>query len=99
RVQGLLLPDYQGTAVWTSLGAMAIDVALRADPERGLRWLRGHLDVVERDGTVWEVLDGTLQPYRGRLGLWRADEAMLWGALLADLARRAAGTAEAAERP
>jgi hypothetical protein len=99
RVQGLLLPDYQGTAVWTSLGAMAIDVALRADPERGLRWLRGHLDVIERDGTVWEVLDETLAPYRGRLGLWRADEAMLWGALLADLARRAAGTAEAAERP
>lgn len=87
-VQRLFVPDYQGTAIWTSLGAMAIDVALRVDPGRGERWLRGHLDVVERDGTMWEVLDDDLRPYRGRLGLWRADEAMLWGALLLDLLRR-----------
>ena len=82
------MPDYQGTAIWTSLGAMATEVALRVDPERGRRWLRGHIEVVERDGTMWEVLDGTLWPYRGRLGLWRADEAMLWGALFLDLLRR-----------
>ena len=37
---------------------------------------------------MWEVLDAGLRPYRGRLGLWRADEAMLWGALLLDLLRR-----------
>ncbi len=88
RVQRVFVPDYQGTATWTSLGAMATDVALRVDPPRGERWLRGHLDVVERDGTMWEVLDADLRPYRGRLGLWRADEAMLWGALLLDLLRR-----------
>jgi hypothetical protein len=87
-VQRLFVPDYQGTATWTSLGAMATDVALRVDPPRGRRWLRGHLDVVERDGTMWEVLDDDLRPYRGRLGLWRADEAMLWGALFLDLLRR-----------
>jgi hypothetical protein len=86
RVQRLFVPDYQGTTVWTSLGAMATDVALRVDPPRGRRWLRGHLDVIERDGTVWEVLDDSLAPYRGRLGLWRADEGMLWSALFADLA-------------
>ncbi len=89
RVQRLFVPDYQGTAIWTSLGAMATEVALRADPPRGERWLGGHLGVVERDGTVWEVLDGALAPYRGRLGIWRADEAMLWGAILLDLARQA----------
>jgi hypothetical protein len=88
RVQQLFVPDYQGTAIWTSLGAMAVDVALRVDPVRGERWLRGHLDVIERDGTMWEVLDGDLRPYRGRFGLWRADEAMLWGALFLDLLRR-----------
>jgi hypothetical protein len=87
-VQRLFVPDYQGTAIWTSLGAMACEVALRVDPPRGERWLRGHLEVVERDGTMWEVLDDALQPYRGRFGLWRADEAMLWGALLLDLAAR-----------
>ena len=88
RVQRLFVPDYQDTATWTSLGAMATEVALRVDPERGTRWLHGHLEIVERDGTMWEVLDGALQPYRGRLGLWRADEAMLWGALFLDLPRR-----------
>jgi hypothetical protein len=87
-VQHVFVPDYQGTAIWVSLGAMAVEVALRVDPPRGERWLRGHLDVLERDGTAWEVLDDDLQPYRGRLGLWRSDEAMLWGALLLDLVRR-----------
>jgi hypothetical protein len=67
---------------------MAIDVALRVDPERGERWLRGHVAVVERDGTLWEVLDDAGRPYRGRLGLWRADEAMLWAALFLDVLRR-----------
>ena len=37
---------------------------------------------------MWEVLDKSLRPYRGRFGLWRADEAMLWGALFLDLLRR-----------
>jgi hypothetical protein len=88
RVQRLFVPDYQGTATWTSLGAMATAVALRADPPRGERWLRGHVEVIERDGTMWEVLDADLRPYRGRFGIWRADEAMLWGALVLDLLRR-----------
>jgi hypothetical protein len=87
-VQRLFVPDYQGTATWTSLGAMAIDVATRVDPAAGARWLRGHLEVIERDGTMWEVLDDDMRPYRGRLGLWRADEAMRWGALFLDLLRR-----------
>jgi hypothetical protein len=87
-LQRAFVPDYQGTATWTSLGAMATAVALRVEPERGERWLRGHLEIVERDGTMWEVLDDTLRPYRGRFGLWRADEAMLWGALFLDLLER-----------
>ena len=87
-MQRVFVPDYQGTATWTSLGAMATDVALRADPDRGELWLQGHLEIVERDGTMWEVLDASLRPYRGRFGLWRADEAMLWGALFLDLLRR-----------
>jgi hypothetical protein len=87
-VQRLFVPDYQGTAIWTSLGAMAVEVALRVDPPRGQRWLAGHLELIEREGTMWEVYDGSLRPYRGRFGLWRADEAMLWGALFLDLLRR-----------
>jgi hypothetical protein len=42
----------------------------------------------ERDGTVVEVYAGgaggspDLRPYRGRFGLFLADEAMLWAAIL-----------------
>ncbi|HSW43062.1 MAG TPA: hypothetical protein VLM76_11185 [Patescibacteria group bacterium] len=92
-VQRLFVPNYQGTAIWTSLGAMATEVALRAGSQRGLGWLRANVAVIERDGTMWEVLDDTLRPYRGRFGLWRADEAMLWGALFLDLLRRPPGPA------
>jgi hypothetical protein len=56
-VQRVFVPDYQGTAIWTSLGAMATEVALRVDLPRGEGWLREHLAVIERDGTMWEVLD------------------------------------------
>ncbi len=51
----------------------------------------------ERDGTFWEVLTDDLRPYRGRLGLFRADEAMLWSAIFLELLERRASTEPAAE--
>ena len=70
-VQHVFVPDYQGTAIWVSLGAMATEVALRVDPEGGRRWLRGHLDVLERDGTAWEVLFYINPPRRHTVRLGR----------------------------
>jgi hypothetical protein len=83
----LFVPDYQGTAVWTSLGAMYVRLLQRADPGAARPVLEAYRRVVERDGTVREVFDGgdpNLAPYRGTLGVFLADEAMLWGAILAE---------------
>jgi len=94
RVQRLWMPDYQGTATWTSLGAMTLDVMDRVGAPGTDQAVATYVALVERDGTLWEVLGDDLRPYRGRLGLWRADEAMLWAAILLDLlVRRAARAA------
>jgi len=87
-VQRLFVPDYQGTAIWTSLGAMELALLRSVDPRAAAPGIAAYRALVERDGTVWEVLDGhdrRLRPYRGRLGIFLADEGMLWSAILADL--------------
>ena len=99
RLQGALLPDYQGTAIWTSLGAMALDVMDRVEAPGTDAAIGRYAALVERDGTLWEVLGDDLRPYRGRLGLWHADEAMLWAAILLDLLIRRAGQAVTGDRP
>jgi len=86
-VQRLFVPDYQGTAIWTSLGAMYLHLLQRASPGSARPIVRAYRAAIERDGTVWEVYDGRvrpLRPYRGRLGIFIADEAMLWAAIFAE---------------
>jgi hypothetical protein len=83
----VFVPDYQGTAIWTSLGAMYLRLLQRADREASRPVAAAYRRLVERDGTVREVYDGRrpgLAPYRGRLSVFIADEAMLWGAILAE---------------
>lgn len=82
RVQGFFVPDYQGSAIWTSLGAMYVALLRRVDPPAAAAALAGYARLVERDGTLREVLTDDLQPYRGRFGLYVADEAMLWASIL-----------------
>jgi len=92
-VQRLFVPDYQGTAIWTSLGAIYLALLESVDPAAAAPAIEAYERLVERDGTLWEVLDGAdpgLRPYRGRLGIFRADEAMLWSAILLDLLERRA---------
>ncbi len=90
-VQRLFVPDYQGTAIWTSLGAIYLALLDSVDPAAAAPAITAYQRLVERDGTLWEVLDGAdpdFRPYRGRLGIFRADEAMLWSAILLDLLER-----------
>lgn len=92
-VQRLFVPDYQGSAIWTSLGAIYLALLDSVDPAAAAPAIEAYERLVERDGTLWEVLDGAdprLRPYRGRLGIFRADEAMLWSAILLDLLERRA---------
>ncbi len=87
-VQGWFVPDYQGTAVWTSLGAMYLALLRRADPAAAAPLVAAYRQRIEGDGTVWEVFAeeaGALRPYRGRFGLFVADEGMLWAAIFAEL--------------
>jgi hypothetical protein len=91
-VQAWFVPDYQGTAIWTSLGAMYLTLLARADPAAAAPVAARYRHLVETEGTLWEVLEvrgGRLRPYRGRFGCFLADEGMLWAAILADLFRRA----------
>jgi hypothetical protein len=92
-VQRRLVPDYQGTAIWTSLGAMYLRLAGRIGAPDAPAVAEAYRAVLERDRTVIEVYDGRavsvtgLRPYRGTAGLFIADEPMLWGAILADVLR------------
>lgn len=88
-----LVPNYQGTAIWSSLGAMYVALLRRTDPPAADRALRAWATHIEAEGTLWEVLDDDLCPYVGRFGIFRADEAMLWASLFLDqLAPRAGAT-------
>ena len=87
RMTQLFVPDYQGTAIWTSLGAMYLRLLQRSDPEAARAPVEAYRRLVERDATAREVYDGQaaeLDPYRGTLGIFLADEAMLWAAILAE---------------
>jgi hypothetical protein len=87
RMTQLFVPDYQGTAIWTSLGAMYLRLLQRSDPAAARAPVDAYRRLIERDGTVREVYEGhdpSLNPYRGTLGIFLADEAMLWAAILAE---------------
>jgi hypothetical protein len=86
-----LIPDYQGTAIWSSLGAMYLALLERVDPAGAEAGLNAWARRIEADGTVWEVLADDLRPYAGPLGIFRADEAMLWASLFVDLLAGRAG--------
>jgi hypothetical protein len=81
-----LLPDYQGSTVWTSLGAMFLQVQRTVDPARAAEGIAHYVELIERDGTFWEVLDPRdlrcwVSPRRVLIG----EESMLWSAIFLDL--------------
>ena len=80
----LLLPDYQGSSVWTSLGAMYLALLARIDPHKASRETARYSEWIERDGTYWEVLDERGRCWVGRHRLMVGEESMLWGAIFLD---------------
>ena len=77
-----LSPDYQTTTSWTSLGSIYLSLLREVDPARGTVELGRMAELVERDGTFWEVLDGRGRPWRSGNRISISDRAMLWGAIL-----------------
>ena len=81
-----VLPDYQGSTVWTSLGAIYLQLLRAVDPARAaVEAARAMSRWIERDGTYWEVLDGRGRPWVSPRRLFIGEESMLWSAIFLDL--------------
>ena len=74
--------DYQTTTTWTSLGSIYLALLRRVAPAAAHTELDRMRQLIERDGTFWEVLDSSGRPWRSRSRLSVSDVSMLWGAIL-----------------
>jgi hypothetical protein len=75
-------PDYQTTTSWTSLGSIYLSLLSEVDTSAAGVELDRMRALVERDGTLWEVLDRRGRPWRSGSRLSISDASMLWGAIL-----------------
>jgi hypothetical protein len=80
-----LLPDYQGSTVWTSLGSMYLQLLRVADPATGARETQRYVELIERDRTFWEVLGHDGRNYVSPRKVFIGEESMLWSAIFLDL--------------
>jgi hypothetical protein len=80
-----VLPDYQGTTVWTSLGAIYLQLLRSVDPASARQDIDRYRTWIERDGTYWEVLDGGGRPWISPRRLFIGEESMLWSAIFLDV--------------
>jgi hypothetical protein len=80
-----VLPDYQGSTVWTSLGAIYLQLLRVVDPLAAEREIARYVDWIERDGTFWEVLDSRGRPWVSPRRFFIGEESMLWSAIFLDV--------------
>ncbi len=79
-----LLPDYQGSTVWTSLGSMYLQVLRTVDPALAATETARYVEWIERDGTFWEVMDARGRNWVSPRWLNIGEESMLWSAIFLD---------------
>jgi len=79
-----VLPDYQGSTVWTSIGAMYLQLWRAVDPDAAAREIARYATWIERDGTYWEVLDARGRPWVSPRRIFIGEESMLWSAIFLD---------------
>lgn len=84
-VTRLILPDYQGSTAWTSLGSIYLQLLRLVDPAAARDGIARHAELVERDGTFWEVLDERGRCWVSPTRLFIGEESMLWSAIFLDL--------------
>jgi hypothetical protein len=77
-------PDYQTTTSWTSLGSIYLSLLREVEPAAAAVELDRMRALIERDDTLWEVLDARGRPWRSASRLSVSDTSMLWGAILLD---------------
>jgi hypothetical protein len=80
-----VLPNYQGTTIWTSLGAMYLQLLRSVDPDAAAAQIDRYRGWIERDGTYWEVLDGRGRPWISPRLVFIGEESMLWSAIFLDV--------------
>ena len=83
-VTRILLPDYQGSTVWTSLGAMYLQVLRTVNPELAAAETARYVAWIERDGTFWEVMNAAGQNWVSSRWVMIGEESMLWSAIFLD---------------
>ncbi len=81
----IFMPDYQGATVWTSLGAMYLQLLRTIDPDQARAEADRYVAWIERDRTFWEVIDDETGERYSSTFLTRSDESMLWSAIFLDL--------------
>jgi hypothetical protein len=79
-----ILPDYQGSTVWTSLGAMYLQVLRTVDPVLAATETARYVEWIERDGTFWEVMNAKGQNWVSPRWIMIGEESMLWSAIFLD---------------
>ena len=79
-----VLPDYQGSTVWTSLGAMYLQVLRTVDPVLAASETARYVSWIERDGTFWEVMNASGQNWVSPRWILIGEESMLWSAIFLD---------------
>ncbi len=79
-----ILPDYQGSTVWTSLGAMYLQVLRTVDPVLAASETARYVEWIERDGTFWEVMNASGQNWVSPRWIMIGEESMLWSAIFLD---------------
>jgi hypothetical protein len=80
-----LLPDYQGSTIWTSIGSIYLWLLHTVDRSAAETGIRQYGEWIRRDGTFWEVLDETGRCWVSPRRLFIGEESMLWGAIFLDL--------------
>jgi hypothetical protein len=79
-----ILPDYQGSTVWTSLGAMYLQMLRTVDPVLAARETARYVEWIERDGTFWEVMNSEGQNWVSPRWIMIGEESMLWSSIFLD---------------
>ena len=79
-----VLPDYQGSTVWTSLGAMYLQVLRTVDPLLAVTETARYVAWIERDGTFWEVMNAHGENWVSPRWIMIGEESMLWSAIFLD---------------
>ncbi len=80
-----LLPDYQGSTVWTSIGAIYLSLLRSVDPAAAAAGIGEYEDWIRRDGTFWEVMNAAGRCWVSPRYVLIGEESMLWSAIFLDL--------------